>query len=299
MNVRQLRSVLAVHQHGSIQKAARVLHLAPSSVSAQLKELSTDLGVEVFTAQGRNIVLSEVGRALLPSFQAFLAQEAAIREQAQQASQSLTGSLTLFAPSSMCIYRLPGIIEGLQTVAPKLELLLTHEPFDYAQALNAGEIDAAILVSDNVSHFEQARWQYQRLYREEVIYVCHPHRYASKPLTLAELSQQSLISTEPACSYRLRAEHHFQEAGFAFEPRQSFSNVEVVKRCVAANMGLGLLPRCVVERELQTGQLMEQPVQGAPYVFDSCLVALPHKLASAKLSALWNVVKSLSSQPMT
>lgn len=298
MNPRQVRSVLAVHQHGSIQKAAQVMHLAPSSISAQLKELSSELGVEIFIARGRNIVLSDVGLTLLPSFQALLAQEAAIREQAQRASQSLSGSLTLFAPSSMCIYRLPMIIERLQAVAPNLELLLTHEPFDYAGALKRGDIDAAILVTDSLGNgldsFAAEKWQYQPLHREEVIYVCHPHRHQASTLTVKDLSEQALISTEPACSYRVTANEHFKAEGFAFEPRQSFSNVEVIKRCLLANMGIGLLPRCVVESELQMGQLVEQSVEGAPYQFQSCLVTQSCEVMNAKLSALWNVAKDVA-----
>lgn len=290
MNTKPIRSVLAVHQYGSIHKAAKVLHLAPSSVSAQIKELSAELGADIFIANGRNIVLSSVGHSLLPSFQAFIAQELNIREQAQQASQSLSGTMTLFAPSSMCIYRLPKIIGQLQNIAPGLELLLTHEPFDYDDALKKGDIDAAILVVDTASESFSTlgdRWSYKRLYSEEVIYVCHPQRYQPQSLSARELDQAPLITTEPACSYRQRGEQHFTQQGLTFTPRQSFTNVEVIKRCVLANMGVGLLPRCTVEAELQTGELMEQGVDGAPYLFASCLVARQQSSLSAKLAALW------------
>jgi DNA-binding transcriptional LysR family regulator len=290
MNPKQVRSLLAVHHHQSVSKAAKVLHLAPSSVSAQLKELALELGVELFTPQGRNIVLSDIGKALLPKLQAFVNQEDALKQQAQELTSQLAGSLTLFAPSSICIYRLPKIIEKLQRIAPNVELLLTHEPFDYEQALMLGEIDAAIIVTEasekTAGHSAANLWQEYVLHKEEVIYVTHPKLHCSEPLSLEELAKNTLISTEPKCTYRLRADKHFADSGMIFFCKQSFSNVEVVKRCVMAKMGVGLMPRCVVDNELQSGVLIEQAVIGTPYVFYSRLIHLKDKTISEKLAAL-------------
>jgi len=290
MNPKQVRSLLAVHHHQSVSKAAKALHLAPSSVSAQLKELASELGVELFTPQGRNIVLSDIGKALLPKLQAFVNQEDALKQQAQELTSQLAGSLTLFAPSSMCIYRLPKIIEKLQRIAPNVELLLTHEPFDYEQALKLGEIDAAIIVTDasekTGSQSMENLWQEYILHKEEVIYVAHPQLHRSELLSLEELAKNTLISTEPECTYRLRADKHFADNGMVFSCQQSFSNVEVVKRCVMAKMGVGLMPRCVVDVELQSGALIEQAVIGVPYIFYSRLIHLKDKPISKKLAAL-------------
>jgi DNA-binding transcriptional LysR family regulator len=293
MTPRQVRSLLAVHHHKSVNKAAKILHLAPSSVSAQLKELASELKVELFTAQGRNIVLSDIGKALLPKLQAFVGQEEAVKQQAQELSSELTGTITLFAPSSMCIYRLPVIIERLQKIAPNVELLLTHEPFDYEQALKLGEIDAAIVVTDADDNSSSASntaavsvWQEYILHKEEVIYVAHPQLHRSELLGLEELAKSTIISTEPECTYRLRADKHFSDSGMVFSCKQSFPNAEVVKRCIMAKMGVGLLPRCVVDAELHTGVLIEQAVIGTPYVFYSRLIHLKDKPISAKLAAL-------------
>lgn len=290
MTPKQVRSLLSVHHHQSINQAAKALHLAPSSISAQLKELAHELGVELFIPKGRNIVLSSAGQALLPQMQRFVAQEDALKQQAQELGGELSGSLTLFAPSSMCIYRLPSIIERLQKVAPNVELLLTHEPFDFQQALSLGTIDAAIVVTEAVTNADKASdralWQEYRLHREEVIYVVAPSLYCEGEMSLDDLEKQDIISTEPDCTYRLRADRHFADHQKRLVCKQSFSNVEVVKRCVMAKMGVGLLPRCVVATELAAGQLLEQSVVGTPYVFYSTLIRLKDKPVSAKLAAL-------------
>ena len=286
MTPRQIRSVLKVVEVGSVNRAAEVLHLAPSSISAQIRELSQELGVALFDQVGRRIVLSRAGQALLPGFRQFHALTQDIEQQAKSINHEAVGELKLFAPSSMCIYRLPPLIEALQKTAPRLEVTLTHEPFDYQTALHNREIDAAILVSQQADE----QWESHPLMDEAVIYVCRPDRYQNTTLVPEQLQQQPLITTEPGCSYRLVAEAHFKKQGLTLKPRQSFSNVEVVRRCLLANMGVGLLPRCVVAEDLQRGTLVEQAVVGVPYYFQSMLVYPKGMRVLPKLEALIRVV---------
>ena len=188
----------------------------------------------------------------------------------------------------MCIYRLPKLIQRLHQNAPKLEVLLVHEPFDYDTALAQGEIDAAITVThpSAMSGTLKSTWQSQLIQQEEVIYVCTPEKKIDHTLSLEQLNQQALITTEPECSYRMHAEQQFRQCNLTLNARQSFSNVEVIKRCVLDNMGIGLLPRCVVEEELASKKLVQQPVKGAPYYFNSLLLYPKREQQADKILAL-------------
>ncbi len=287
MTPKQVRSLLAVNQYGSIKKASQVIHLAPSSISAQLKELATELGVEIFEHQGRNIQLNEVGLSLLPSFQAFCAQETQIKQLAQNHQGDLRGNITLFAPSSLCIYRLPLLIEKLQESEPELEVILIHEPYDYKAALKQADINAAIIMTQTSKLNESIKdWHSIPLEQEQVIYVTNPHYFAPKhTLSLNELNEHALITTELECNYRISADRHFAEAGLILTPKQSFSNVEVIKRCLLAKMGIGLLPKCVVQDELDLGSLIQIDVIGAPYSFQSHIIYDPETRNNKKLKA--------------
>ncbi len=286
MTPHQVRSLLAVADLGSVKLAAESLHRAPSSISAQIKELSSELGVDLFEPVGRRIILSAAGQQLLPSFRQFNLLVNDITQEAQSIAYEAKGELKLFAPSSMCIYRLPALIEALHASAPQVEVLLTHEPFDYEKALQNGDIDAAIIVSVS----ESAQWKYHYLNDEDVIYVCHPDRYHDAQLSLNELSELPLITTELGCSYRNSAEMHFKSQGLLFKPRQSFANVEVVRRCLLTNLGVGLLPRCVIEEDLAEGKLMELRVESTPYPFRSSLIYPKMRKCSPKLLALIDIV---------
>lgn len=292
MTPKQVRSLLAVNQYGSIKKASQVIHLAPSSISAQLRELANELGVEVFEHKGRHIQLNEVGLSLLPSLQDFCAQESHIKQLAQNHQIALKGSITLFAPSSLCIYRLPQLIEKLQESEPELEIILIHEPYDYEAALKQADINAAIIMTQTSKLIESTQgWHSIPLEQEQVIYVTNPHYFNPKhALTLHELNEHALITTEFECNYRMSADRHFAESGLTLTPKQSFSNVEVIKRCLMAKMGIGLLPQCVVQDELNLGSLIQLNVIGAPYLFQSHIIYDPKTIDNKKLSAFLALV---------
>jgi len=229
LSLRQIKSLVAVVDVGSVNRAAEVLCLAPSSVSAQLRELSSSLGVTLFEPSGRGLVLSAAGRQLLPQFRHLLALSDDVVAQARSLVSDPAGELRLYAPSSMCIYRLPPLIEALQTSAPLVEL---------------------------------------------------------------HLMERALITTEPGCSYRVAAERHFKASSLRLAPRQSFSNVEVIRRCLLAKMGIGLLPRCVVSEDIAEGRLLQQSVTGAPYRFYSTVIWPKEAVASPRLSAFLQAVDS-------
>ena len=66
MDIRQLRAVLAIVDHGGVTAAADELNVAQPSLSQTLRSLERELGVELFHRVGRRLVLSAAGAALIP-----------------------------------------------------------------------------------------------------------------------------------------------------------------------------------------------------------------------------------------
>ncbi len=62
LNLKHLRYFWAVAKHGSIARAAEVLHLTPQTISGQLSGLEDQIGAQLFSKAGRNLVLTDTGR---------------------------------------------------------------------------------------------------------------------------------------------------------------------------------------------------------------------------------------------
>ena len=65
LNYQHLRYFHTVAHEGSVQRAARLLHLAPSTVSGQIKTLEADLGSPLLERAGRSLVVTSFGRQIL------------------------------------------------------------------------------------------------------------------------------------------------------------------------------------------------------------------------------------------
>ncbi|MEV4259484.1 LysR family transcriptional regulator, partial [Spirillospora sp. NPDC049652] len=76
MEIRLLGYVVAIAEEGSVSAAARRLHLTQPTLSRQLRDLERELGTRLFEREGRGLVPTEAGRALLRRARVILAESA-------------------------------------------------------------------------------------------------------------------------------------------------------------------------------------------------------------------------------
>jgi DNA-binding transcriptional LysR family regulator len=85
----------------------------------------------------------------------------------------------------------------------------------------------------------------------------------SAQVTPADLEGEPILLTERGCSYRNLFERALAAGGVHPATTMEFASIEAVKQCVAAGVGIAMLPEVVVAREMAQGQLCalrwEQP----------------------------------------
>lgn len=104
MDLRHVRTFIAVAELGTVSKAAQHLHVAQPALSRQIGDLEEELGLKLFDRVGRRLMLTGAGDELLGDCRALVSCAAAIRERAQQLQQGDAGVLKVGAS--------PQIIEG-------------------------------------------------------------------------------------------------------------------------------------------------------------------------------------------
>ena len=65
MTLQQLRYLIAISEHGSINAAAQSLYVSQSNLSTAIKELERELGITIFTRSNRGVALTNDGTELL------------------------------------------------------------------------------------------------------------------------------------------------------------------------------------------------------------------------------------------
>lgn len=255
MEIRHLKTFLAVAKLLSFNKAAESLHYAQSSISAQIQALETDLGVQLFDRLGRRILLTEAGERLIPYAERIIDLADETRTEIGTPGEP-EGSLAIRIPESLGIYRLPPVIHEFSSRFPQVRLNLTtcaHEGLQ--KDLSKGVTDLAFLLAES---FQAADLVAEAVAFESLVLVASPsHRLAKERLVRTrDLGGDTLLLNKVDCSYRRLFERILEEAGVSVKPSGVFHSVEALKRCVIEGTGITILPEVSVAEDIERGKLI-------------------------------------------
>ena len=148
MELRQLQYLLAVVEEQSFTRAAARLHVAQPWVSAQVRQLETELGQTLVDRSPSGVRLTAVGAAVLPHARAALAAVAAVSDAVDQLAGLLRGHVTVATVPSVAspAVNLPHLLAGFHHQHPHVEIALLEDSSDQIiTALQDGRIDLGLV----------------------------------------------------------------------------------------------------------------------------------------------------------
>src|ERR671927_1249326 len=145
LDVRRLRVLRAVAQHGSFSAAAEALSYTQSAISQQIAALERETGTLLVQRNARGVRLTEAGEALVRHAEAVLARLAEAEAELEAIAGLRGGRLRLAAFESAGSTLMPLAIAAFRERHPAVELSMTMlEPEDSLPQLRAGELDLAL-----------------------------------------------------------------------------------------------------------------------------------------------------------
>lgn len=143
MELYQLRALIAVAEHGQLQRASEHLHLTLSALSKQIKSLESELGLLLFERTREGMLLTPAGRHLLPAATEAVRWTQQITTQAASIAGQLVGSLRLGTIIDPEAIRLGPLTAQLLKLHPHVDIALVHGVSGGVfKLLREGEIDA-------------------------------------------------------------------------------------------------------------------------------------------------------------
>ena len=119
---RNLKTFLAVAQHGSFSVAARQLGQAPSAVTSRINQLEAHLRVTLFERSTRRLILTEAGRRYRERSQPVVAQMDELVRGGGQGKGDIEDFVRVKAPTSLTTFLLRGAFDAYQAAFPKVRL---------------------------------------------------------------------------------------------------------------------------------------------------------------------------------
>ena len=100
MELRQLRYFVAIVEHGSLSRAARVLHVAQPALTQQIQQLEAELGAQLLHRSAQGVLATDAGKIFHEHAQAILKQVGDARSAIMQSSAQPAGTVALGIPQS-------------------------------------------------------------------------------------------------------------------------------------------------------------------------------------------------------
>lgn len=291
MEFRQLKAFLAVAKARNFTKAAEMLDYSQSSITGQVSSLEKELGAKLFERLGRKVALTQEGELFLKYAEGIvrLASEA----KGAIAAMEPKGTLSIGAPETLCVFRLPGILQEYGKRYPGVDLILkrcTRE--DLSPWLKNSLIDVAFFIGRNIYTPDLVS---EVLVLEQMVVVAgagHP-LVKSAPVSPRDMEGQTLILCEGKCSYRVVFQGILDKAGVQSGSVLEWGSMEAIKKCVAGGLGITLLPRVAVEEELRMGTLVDLNWSGPEFDINTQIFYHKDKWISPAISALIKLAREM------
>ena len=260
MDLGQLEAFLQVAAQRSFSRAAEALGLTQPSVTARIQALERDLGETLFERNGRGVSLTDIGSAFLPHAQRVLKALQDGRDAVQSLQRLELGTLRLGAAPTISTYVLPGLLKEFRSRYPGLDVSVRTEHSDQiVQMVLADEVQVGL--ERHITHPEVVT---VTLYDDEVVLVASAgHPFAQRGVaTIDEVSQQALIMFSRGSGYYTLVDNALRQAGVLVSPAMELDNMEATKKMVEEGLGIAILPKVAVEREVQRNELCQVQVRG-------------------------------------
>lgn len=251
MELKELRSLIALSELGSISRVAERLHLSPPAIHKQLKTLEEELGVMLYERVGKELRLAQAASILLPYMQEILVQYDSAFSALEEWKGLKQGMVRIGAGPSGCV--LPTIIRQFEQAYPGVEVQVEAANTSVLlDDLQKGSLDLALIVSSDLRDCQnfriEATWGFN------LVLVCSPGEQSLRQ-RLADLSDRRFILFRQGSRLQEPIDRYFSSQQFKPRVVMRFDNANFIRDMVRTGLGIAFLPLWVVEQDLKEGNL--------------------------------------------
>jgi LysR family cys regulon transcriptional activator len=243
MNLKQLKVVREiVRQRFHVTDAADALCTSQSGVSKQIKDLEDELGIQLFTRNGKRLTgLTKPGEEVVGQLDRVLKDVDGIRRLAANFAASNHGVLTVATTHTQARYMLPPILKKFRQLYPKVELvLLQANPKDIGELLLSGRADVGTATEtmedvSNLLTFPFYSW-------EHVVIAPKRHALLDLPhVTLHDIAANPIVTYHEGLTGRGHIDEAFADAGIRPNITMAALDADVIKTYVELGFGIGII----------------------------------------------------------
>lgn len=267
MDLRQLRYFVSIAELGSISAASQRLGVAQPSLSQTIRQLESELGVELLVRSPRGVSPTESGRVLLDRASSILSALELTTNEIRDRFGEVRGSVSFGVPSSASNVLSVPLAETVRHQFPKIMLRTMEAMSGFVQEwLAQGQLDLGILYDVNRARHLKA----QKLLIEELFLVASADAWSGKvgvdgiaetPVALRDCTRLPLILPHRSHGLRDTIERFAGSTGLSLSVVLEMDSLTNIKTLVKRGSGYTILAHAATFDEVQRQTLVMVPIR--------------------------------------
>ncbi|MBR7801527.1 LysR substrate-binding domain-containing protein [Undibacterium fentianense] len=261
MELRQLRYFVAIVDHGSLSRAARVLHIVQPALTQQVQQLEEELGTTLLHRSAQGMQATDAGRIFYEHALAILKQVADAKSAVNQSTNKPSGTVALGIPQSASGALAFPLLSAVRAAFPDIVFQLTEElTGNLTEQLASGRLNLAILFDDG----QLGKFNTRALVEEDMMFITRANSQFSckkKSISLAKALQVPLILPSIQHGVRPRIEQVVRDHGMKIDQVIDITSIAILRSAILADMGATILPVSPLLAEIERGEMRACPIE--------------------------------------
>ncbi|MBU0809905.1 MAG: LysR family transcriptional regulator [Gammaproteobacteria bacterium] len=250
MDLATLNAFIAIAELGSFSEAAERLHLTQPAVSKRIASLEQQLNVRLFDRLGREVSLTEAGRALLPRSYQILNVLDDTRRALTNLNGEISGRLTLATSHHIGLHRLPPLLRAFTRAHPQvaLDIQFLDSEVAYEEVLHGRAELAVIPLAPETREPVHA----VAVWDDPLDFVAAPeHELARKgAISLADIAHHPAVFPGGNTFTHHIVQRLFEAQGLTPNIAMSTNYLETIKMMVSIGLAWSVLPRTMLDDQV-------------------------------------------------
>lgn len=289
MDFDQLQTFLEVARHASFSRAAEKRFRTQPAISSQIRAVEDEVGAKLFDRSGGKVSLTAAGKAFLKYSQDTLDARQAMLTSLAEMEHVPRGAIVVGANEGTCLHILPEVFADFKKLYPDVSVGIKRA--DYALILESvtdNSVDFGVVslpVKDN-------RLTVVLIHQDELVIIAPPQHPLGKMKSahVADLAKYPLVLPK-AGHTRDALDGLFREHRLKPNYSMELDSSELLKRFVAAGVGVGFIARSNVQEDVRSGALAAISMADTHMRRDLALVFRKDKALSRAALAFIEIAK--------
>ena len=258
-SLRQIQYAVAVADLRSFRRAAERCHVSQPSLSAQIAEIESALGVQLFERDRRGVMITTAGSELIERMRRVLVEADDVSKAARRFLDPLSGTLRIGVIPTIGPYLLPAAASALRKEVPALALAWLEDKTEaLVRRIRHGNLDGAFLALES----DFGDLSYETIKQDPFVLAIPPDHHlgrSSEPIPFSQLRGERILLLDEGHCFRDQVIEFCSGRGIE-ELSFRATSLPTLVQMAYANMGITLLPLISVATETLRSELVTRPI---------------------------------------